>query len=72
MADAFQRCKFIGYDASAMPLLAKAGIADALDEGVFALPGEDGLSAFVSELGKLRVWGREPSVELGKASPSVK
>lgn len=68
VADAFQHCKFIGYDQSAMPLLAKAGIADALDEGVRALPGEDGLSGFVAELGKLRVWGREPSVKLGKAS----
>ncbi len=33
VADAFQHCKFIGYDASAMPLLEKAGIADALDRG---------------------------------------
>ena len=72
VADAFQHCKFIGYDQSAMPLLAKAGIADVLDEGTYALPGTDGLSAFVAELGKLRVWGREPSVKLGKASPAVK
>ena len=72
VADAFQHCKFIGYDPSAMPLLEKAGIADALDEGVIVLPGEAGLSSFVSELGKLRVWGREPSVKLGKASPPVK
>jgi catalase len=69
VADAFQHCKFIGYDESATPLLEKAGIANALDEGVLALPGEEGLSAFVAELGKLRVWGREPSVKLGKASP---
>lgn len=67
VADAFQHCKFIGYDQSALPLLEKAGIADAIDEGVIALPGEEGLSTFVSELGKLRVWGREPSVKLGKA-----
>jgi catalase len=72
VADAFQHCKFIGYDQSAMPLLEKAGVADALDEGLLALPGEDGLSAFVAELGKLRVWGREPSVKLGKASPPIK
>lgn len=68
VADAFQHCKFIGYDKSAMPLLDKAGIADALDEGVIALPGDEGLDGFVSSLGKLRVWGREPSVKLGKAS----
>jgi len=55
-----------------MPLLAKAGIADDLDEGTIALPGEGGLTAFVEELGKLRVWGREPSVKLGKASTPIK
>lgn len=68
VADAFQHCKFIGYDPSAMPLLEKAGIADALDEGILVLPSEEGLEGFVSSLGKLRVWGREPSVKLGKAS----
>ncbi|NEI73192.1 catalase [Rhizobium lusitanum] len=71
VSDAFQHCKFIGYDHSAVPLLEKAGIADQLDEGVVALPGEEGLSAFVKELGKLRIWGREPSVKLGKASPPI-
>ena len=71
VADAFQHCKFIGYDQSALPLLEKAGIADAMDEGVLPLPGDDGLAAFVSELGKLRVWAREPSVKLGKASVPV-
>ncbi len=71
VADAFQHCKFIGYDQSALPLLKKAGIADAMDEGVLPLPGEEGLAAFVSELGKLRVWAREPSVKLGKASVPV-
>jgi len=68
VADAFQHCKFIGYDQSAMPLLEKVGIAEALDEGLIALPGDGGLNDFVSSLGKLRVWGREPSVKLGKAS----
>ena len=71
VADAFQHCKFIGYDRSALPLLEIAGIADAMDEGVLPLPGEEGLAAFVSELGKLRVWAREPSVKLGKASVPV-
>ncbi|KQY70253.1 catalase [Ensifer sp. T173] len=73
VADAFQHCKFIGYDQSALPLLEKAGIAEAVDEGVIALPGDEGLPSFVSELGKLRVWGREPSIKLGKASsPPIK
>lgn len=72
VADAFQHCKFIGYDQSALPLLEKAGIAGDLDEGTIILPSEEGLAGFVSNLGKLRVWGREPSVKLGKASPPVK
>ncbi|MCZ4072035.1 catalase C [Agrobacterium sp. LMR679] len=71
VADAFQHCKFIGYDQSALPLLEKAGIADVMDEGMLPLPGEGGLAAFVSELGKLRVWAREPSLKLGKASVPV-
>jgi len=29
------------------------------------------VSEFTEELGKLRVWGREPSVKLGKASPPI-
>jgi catalase len=69
VADAFQHCKIIGYSASSLPLLQRAGIADEQDEGVVPLPGEDGLSAFVAGLGKLRIWAREPAVKLGKASP---
>lgn len=38
VADAFQHCKFIGYDQSALPLLEKAGIAGDLDEGTIILP----------------------------------
>lgn len=68
VADAFQHCKFIGYAETAMPLLEKAGIAGDLDEGMISLPGEAGLADFIEKLGKLRVWGREPSVKLGKAS----
>lgn len=68
VADAFQHCKFIGYTETAMPLLEKAGIASDLDEGMISLPGEAGLADFIEKLGKLRVWGREPSVKLGKAS----
>ena len=49
----------------------RAGLTDDLDEGTIALPGEGGVAAFVSELGKLRVWGREPALKLGKASPPV-
>jgi catalase len=68
VADAFQHCKFIGYVETALPLMQIAGIADRMDEGVVQLPGEGRLSDFVAKLGKLRVWAREPSVKLGKAS----
>ncbi|MBD8686621.1 MULTISPECIES: catalase [unclassified Rhizobium] len=72
VADAFQHCKFIGYVSSATPLLKKAGIADAIDEGVIAFPDDEDPADFISKLGDLRVWGREPSVKLGKASPPPK
>ncbi|MBB3660098.1 catalase [Rhizobium sp. BK650] len=71
VADAFQHCKYIGYDPSALPLLDKAGISASLDEGTLTLKDNKEIAAFVQELGKLRVWGREPSIKLGKASPSV-
>ncbi|MBO9198264.1 catalase C [Rhizobium sp. 16-449-1b] len=71
VADAFQHCKYIGYDQSAIPLFEKAGIASEVDEGMVQLSGGKDVAAFIDELGKLRVWGREPSVKLGKASPSI-
>ncbi|PDT02404.1 catalase HPII [Rhizobium chutanense] len=64
VSDAFVHCKFIGYVKTALPLMQKAGIADSLDEGVIALGGPGDVAAFVKALGKLRVWGREPSVKL--------
>lgn len=67
VADAFQHCKFIGYGPGAVPLLEASGIMDRLDEGLVELPGES-LCAFVTALGKLRVWAREPGLKLGKAS----
>lgn len=71
VADAFQHCKYIGYDQSAIPLLEKAGISGQLDEGTIQLSDSKDIEAFVEKLGKLRVWGREPSVKLGKASPPI-
>ncbi|MFK4770692.1 catalase C [Rhizobium sp. ZW T2_16] len=71
VADAFQHCKFIGYSDVALPLLEKAGIAEDVDEGVLELSGGTTVASFVEELGKLRVWGREPSVKLGSASATA-
>ncbi|MBY5361133.1 catalase [Rhizobium leguminosarum] len=64
VADAFVHCKFIGYVETALPLMQKAGIADSLDEGVIALVAAEDVRAFIKAIGKLRVWGREPSVKL--------
>ncbi|MGZ2405041.1 catalase [Rhizobium ruizarguesonis] len=64
VADAFVHCKFIGYVETALPLMQKAGIADSLDEGVIALGAAKDVTTFIKALGKLRVWGREPSVKL--------
>ncbi|MET0747984.1 MAG: catalase C [Rhizobium sp.] len=64
VADAFSHCKFIGYVEAALPLMQKAGIADALDEGTISLAGAQDVAGFFEEIGKLRVWGREPSVKL--------
>ncbi|KQV82152.1 catalase C [Rhizobium sp. Root1220] len=71
VADAFQHCKYIGYDQSALPLLEKAGVSGQLDQGTIRLSNANEIVAFVAELGKLRVWGREPSVKLGKASSPI-
>lgn len=67
VADAFSHCKFIGYGDAAMTLLEKAGLAGNLDEGVISIASTDDVEAFVGQLGTLRIWAREPSVELGKS-----
>lgn len=64
-ADAFAHCKFIGYVASAAPLLDKAGIADSLDEGCLILASAKAVPAFISLLGEVRFWAREPNVKMG-------
>lgn len=63
VADAFAHCKFIGYTAAALALMKKAGVED-LDEGTIELASATDAKSFAAELGKLRVWAREPSVKL--------
>jgi catalase len=65
VADAFAHCKFIGYVEAATPLFEKAGIAESLDDGCVALSSAKDVAAFVSILGQLRFWAREPNVKLG-------
>ncbi|MEF2072484.1 catalase [Consotaella aegiceratis] len=62
VSDAFAHCKFIGYSEEAMPLFEKAGIASDMDDGCVALAKDADAASFVSMLGKLRVWEREPQV----------
>lgn len=64
VADAFAHCKFIGYSASALPLLEKAGIADSIDNGVILLTEAKDVAPFIAELGRLRVWAREANVKM--------
>ena len=65
VSDAFAHCKFIGYTAQALPLLAKAGVApEDHDEGLIQLDGADDVAAFLAACGQLRLWGRELKVDL--------
>ncbi|WP_426536606.1 catalase [Bradyrhizobium sp. McL0615] len=65
VADAFTHCKFIGYVESALPLLAKSGVAAGdLDEGCIVIGSTKSARSFVDGLGKLRIWSREPRVKL--------
>jgi catalase len=64
VADAFAHCKFIGFTATAAPLLSKAGVAVDADEGLIPLKSAASVSQFVSSCRKLRLWARETSVKL--------
>ncbi|PZV33882.1 hypothetical protein, partial [Mesorhizobium kowhaii] len=59
---------FIGYVDAAMPLFEKTGIADSLDGGVIALSGPKDVTGFLTALGALRLWAREPKVKMSKLS----
>jgi len=64
VTDAFAHCKFIGLSKQTQPLLAKAGIADDLDDGCFALASKADANSFVEALAPLRFWDREANVDL--------
>lgn len=64
VADAFAHCKFIGFTAGAMPLLAKAGIEPEMDEGLIPLDDAAAASDFVASCRKLRLWARDDAVKL--------
>ena len=64
VADAFAHCKFIGFTAAALPLMAKAGVAPDADEGLIALEEDASVDAFVESCRALRLWAREAAVKL--------
>ena len=57
-ADALAHRKFIAYVDGAMPLFAKAGISDDLDDGVVLLNEAADCKSFVSRCRELRFWAR--------------
>ncbi|UVK51591.1 catalase [Mesorhizobium sp. AR02] len=63
VADAFAHCKFIGFVEAAAPLLDKAGVTE--DEAVIPLASARDVAGFLTRLGDLRFWAREPKVKLG-------
>ncbi|MBE1710677.1 MULTISPECIES: catalase [Mesorhizobium] len=63
VADAFAHCKFIGFVEAAAPLLDKAGVVE--DEAVIPLASAKDVAGFITRLGDLRLWAREPKVKLG-------
>ncbi|PWB91323.1 catalase HPII [Methylocystis sp. MitZ-2018] len=63
-SDAFAHCKFIGFTESALPLLEKAGVADALDEACIRLATAKDAAAFIAACAELRYWPRELTVDL--------
>ena len=63
VSDAFAHRKFIAHVDGARPLLEAAGIAGQLDEGCFALAGDDDAGSFVTACRDLRHWAREPVVK---------
>jgi catalase len=56
--------KFIGYSKAAMPLLEKAGIAEALDEACIRLDETADAAQFVRACRDIRFWDRASQLTL--------
>jgi catalase len=63
VTDAFAHAKFIAYNADAMPLLDKAGVAPDIDGGFVELKGSGDAKTFVQACRKVRFWEREAKVK---------
>ncbi len=64
VADAFAHCKFIAFTLGAVPLLQKAGVDPAADEGLISLDDPKAVAEFVEACRNLRLWSRETAVKL--------
>lgn len=64
VTDAFVHAKFIAYTPASKPLLEKACIAEALDDGCVEFSKKEAIVDFIGKLGKLRQWDREPKVDM--------
>ena len=53
------------FTAGAVPLMAKAGVAPAADEGLSEIVDAKSVDAFIVSCRKLRLWAREPAVKMG-------
>lgn len=65
VSDAFAHMKFIAFNSSAAPLLAKAGVVG--DEGVIELKVPDDSNAYIAACRKVRLWEREGKVKMAAA-----
>ena len=61
VADAYARCKFIGYTGGASPLFEAAGLGGLTDDGFVSLD-EHSAAHFISRCAKLRFWPRQASI----------
>ena len=63
LRDAFGHLKAIGFDETAKPLLAKAGVAADGTLGVVGLDGKKGIDSFIAKAKTHRLWDREKLVQ---------
>jgi catalase len=64
VSDAYAHLKFIGYNSAATPLLEKAGVKSAMDEGIVKLANTQDSTHFLQTCHQLRLWKREPKVKM--------
>ena len=60
--DAFGHLKVIGYNAAALPLLAKAGLEGDEDEGLVEITNARSAQQFFAMMKNQRIWSREAKV----------